>query len=793
MIGEPVPYILSAGNLKYLASMVMHSSRDSHYYISLLFRIKNSGIHYILCERLKYMSIRSEIPQLIEIMVNGSEDSPISHPVYKLMWFKAKRCLSFRIDLFLRLKSVLSTIDESKASHCYFLCCDILDIDRCEQRRNLKTLSNRFRFVRKLKSRCRQKSSTYFRSKYYLATRTLSVQFRCRTPTLQGLMLFFAKAVTSTFNSPLFSDLDTFSRVFNTKKNFRSLQIGPGKTVFRSNIRFLETLANISDRMKRMSSQLRSRALAVELEILNHELCSGIINPFDSHTRIVNFLLDHAKALDSAENCPYVVLVECAYRSPKTKNRNSIKLKKAKALRNQLESLNDLGDIGDVDGIRESLLNAMEAILFGGLRTAEHGQCASGMTRGVELETKSMIDLNEVARCSSKPVVDAEVYSSDADRPGYPWMGEAGLFTSVPDAPEPQLQVYFDDMDKGESLAQERLSLGDASSSISQRTGKHDASSSINFEEVLECQHSIDNRNACPGFLESCDHVYGCDDPEALQIIKENDSSSARIKRKVAATSRFAGLPGWGLKSFIVKSGGIIKHEYIAYQVLTQIKEIFMAERLPIYIRNYKIILISDTSGLVETVQDAISIHRIKADGKFGSLSQYFVENFEEENLLRAKKNFLHSLVGYSLASYLLQIKDRHNGNIMIDSFGHIIHVDFGFVFGKYPGILYLESAPFKFSAEYLELIDLEQFKSIFVQGFKVLRKHREKLTRLMEIMEDTGYCDKFTLSAFLDRLRIGDSERDIETHCHGLIAKSIKHMGTMFYDQIQYLSNGYL
>lgn len=71
----------------------------------------------------------------------------------------------------------------------------------------------------------------------------------------------------------------------------------------------------------------------------------------------------------------------------------------------------------------------------------------------------------------------------------------------------------------------------------------------------------------------------------------------------------------------------------------------------------------------------------------------------------KAKNAFLQSLAGYSLLCYILQIKDRHNGNILLDSKGHIIHVDFGFLLSNSPGNFNGEAASFKMTSEYVDLL----------------------------------------------------------------------------------------
>jgi phosphatidylinositol 4-kinase len=63
---------------------------------------------------------------------------------------------------------------------------------------------------------------------------------------------------------------------------------------------------------------------------------------------------------------------------------------------------------------------------------------------------------------------------------------------------------------------------------------------------------------------------------------------------------------------------------------------------------------------------------------KVNDLLDFFIAKYGGQDSIafqRARLNFIQSMAAYSVACYILQIKDRHNGNIMIDAEGHIIHV----------------------------------------------------------------------------------------------------------------------
>jgi len=193
------------------------------------------------------------------------------------------------------------------------------------------------------------------------------------------------------------------------------------------------------------------------------------------------------------------------------------------------------------------------------------------------------------------------------------------------------------------------------------------------------------------------------------------------------------------------------------------------------------------------------------------TLKDYFLYNFGGQKsplYKQARQNFCKSLAGYSLLCYILQIKDRHNGNIMLDNFGHIIHIDFGFLLSNAPGKgLKFEKAPFKFTTEYLEVLGglqsktFKQFKKYMAQGFTAIQKNADKIIVLVEMMA-MGQSDLPCFEGGTDQIikdlktRIFPTERVMNKNgCRefidNLVYQSQDNWRTLMYDRIQYCCQG--
>ena len=89
------------------------------------------------------------------------------------------------------------------------------------------------------------------------------------------------------------------------------------------------------------------------------------------------------------------------------------------------------------------------------------------------------------------------------------------------------------------------------------------------------------------------------------------------------------------------------------------------------------------------------------------TLAGHFDQTFGKTGTARraARRRFIESMAAYSVVNYLLAVKDRHNGNILIDDSGAVVHIDFGFFLSNSPGSnMGFEAAPFKLTREMIDV-----------------------------------------------------------------------------------------
>lgn len=209
--------------------------------------------------------------------------------------------------------------------------------------------------------------------------------------------------------------------------------------------------------------------------------------------------------------------------------------------------------------------------------------------------------------------------------------------------------------------------------------------------------------------------------------------------------------------------------------------------------------------------QDALSIDSIKKKmGKNSVLIDYFKQQFgglRTRQFKHARHNFCKSLAAYSLLCYILNIKDRHNGNILVDIEGHIMHIDFGFFFTNAPGKgLKFENAPFKLTAEQAEVLGgsksavFAEYRELMKQGFMALQENSEKIIIIVEMMflgQNDLPCFKGgeqTIRDLKDRFfPTGKMFNSVEAQrfVDNIVFESYENWRTRCYDNFQYVCQG--
>lgn len=286
-----------------------------------------------------------------------------------------------------------------------------------------------------------------------------------------------------------------------------------------------------------------------------------------------------------------------------------------------------------------------------------------------------------------------------------------------------------------------------------------------------------------------------------LQIWGESwECRRAIIKR----SSPFGTYPSWELNAVVVKGGDDLRQELLASQVIKQFSSIFKEARLPLWLKEMEVLVTSSSSGCIEFLHNSMSVTGIKKMFPETSLADIFKDAFADQ-LFQAKRNFIESYAAYSLIVWFLQVKDRHNDNVMMLSSGHITHLDFGFMLSNSPGgNMGFEQSPFKLTQEFLDVMggefsdEYEYFRTLVVRGFLEARKHVDRIVLPVRMLLASGsklpcFRDglEWVLQTLQDRFYINLTEEACIEKVLELIDTSVNNWSTIQYDMYQKYMNG--
>ncbi|XAR72828.1 1-phosphatidylinositol 4-kinase [Bertholletia excelsa] len=256
----------------------------------------------------------------------------------------------------------------------------------------------------------------------------------------------------------------------------------------------------------------------------------------------------------------------------------------------------------------------------------------------------------------------------------------------------------------------------------------------------------------------------------------------------------------------IFKVGDDCRQDALALQVISLLRDIFHAVGLKLYLYPYGALPTDPERGIIEAVPKTRSRSQM-GETTDGGLYEIFQQDYGpvgSPTFETARENFIVSSAGYAVASLLLQPKDRHNGNLLFDNEGRLVHIDFGFILETSPGgNMRFESADFKLSHEMTQLLDPSgamksetwyQFVSLCVKGYLVARRYMDGIINTVLLMIDSGlpcFSRGDPIGNLRKRFHPEMSEREAANFMIRTCTDAYNKWTTAGYDLIQYLQQG--
>ncbi|XP_059060030.1 phosphatidylinositol 4-phosphate 3-kinase C2 domain-containing subunit alpha [Achroia grisella] len=204
------------------------------------------------------------------------------------------------------------------------------------------------------------------------------------------------------------------------------------------------------------------------------------------------------------------------------------------------------------------------------------------------------------------------------------------------------------------------------------------------------------------------------------------------------------------------KVGDDLRQDSLVLQVIKVMDSLWLKEGLDLRMVTFQALPTSNKRGMIEIVTEAETLRAIQTEwGLTGSfkdkpIAEWLAKhNPSELEYQRARDNFTASCAGYSVATYLLGICDRHNDNIMLKTSGHLFHIDFGKFLGDAQmfGNFKRDRAPFVLTHDMVYVINggerptqrFQHFVELCCKAFNIVRANHDHILDLFALMTMSG------------------------------------------------------
>lgn len=247
-------------------------------------------------------------------------------------------------------------------------------------------------------------------------------------------------------------------------------------------------------------------------------------------------------------------------------------------------------------------------------------------------------------------------------------------------------------------------------------------------------------------------------------------------------------------KKIILKKDSNLRKENIVSNLISSLqKKLYnqsLQGRLDKFdmIPTYKILMMNSDVGIIEFVEQSITLGRISSKGY--TLKNYIYEHNKYETIRSVNDRFMRSLAISSCLSYLLGLGDRHLDNIMINKKkGQIFHIDYGYLMEN-PITNILGAPIIRITNEMVDFLGGQNsefymdFKNYVIQVFDILRLYSNVILDYYYIL---GYekiidWDQFKRK-ITNRFLTGLSCKDVEISLIKEIEMSSKSYSAYFID----------